>query len=152
MSKRRPLVAPGARRRGARDELSRATCAADTSKDPYGNLLKGTNSSKCAGMEDAISGAVDWRPVKRVDVYAGAMYSKISGGLASGYFADIVVFDPDKIDYLATRTVSDVPGGGSRLWRDAVGVRDVIVNGQIVVRDGAVTGALPGRVLRSTGV
>jgi predicted porin len=65
-----------------------ASCASNTSKDPFGNLLKGTNSSKCAGTEDAISGAVDWRPWKRVDVYAGAMYSKVSGGLANGFFAD----------------------------------------------------------------
>jgi N-acyl-D-aspartate/D-glutamate deacylase len=76
---------------------------------------------------------------------------KERGYLREGYFADIVVFDPDRIDYLAARTVTDVPGGGSRLWRDAVGVRDVVVNGQVVVREGTVTGALPGRVLRSSG-
>ncbi len=64
-----------------------ASCAPNTSKDPFGNLLKGTNSGKCAGTEDAISGMVDWRPFKRVDVYAGAMYSKVSGGLASGFYA-----------------------------------------------------------------
>ena len=48
--------------------------------------LKGTNNAKCAGTEDAISGVVDWRPWKRVDVYAGAMYSKVRGGLANGFY------------------------------------------------------------------
>jgi hypothetical protein len=28
---------------------------------------------------------IDWRPYKRLDVYAGVMYSKASGGIASGY-------------------------------------------------------------------
>ena len=33
----------------------------------------------------AISGLIDYRPVKRVDLYAGVMYSQASGGIASGY-------------------------------------------------------------------
>jgi predicted porin len=62
------------------------SCLANTSKSgPY--VLKGTMSSKCEGNEDAVSGVIDWRPVKRVDVYAGVMYSKVSGGLATGYIA-----------------------------------------------------------------
>ena len=28
---------------------------------------------------------IDFRPVKRLDVYAGVMYSLASGGIASGY-------------------------------------------------------------------
>ncbi len=55
---------------------------------PARQPAEGTNSGKCAGAEDAISGMVDWRPWKRVDVYAGAMYSKVSGGLATGFYAD----------------------------------------------------------------
>jgi predicted porin len=49
---------------------------------------QGTANAKCAGHEDAISGLVDWRPVKRVDIYAGAMYSKVNGGLANGFFVN----------------------------------------------------------------
>ena len=105
-------------------------------------LSKWTRDKQLFSLEEAVR-ALTFIP-------ASVLGLRQRGLLASGYFADIVVFDPDKIDYLATRTVTDVPGGGSRLWRDAVGVRDVIVNGQVVVRDGTVTGALPGRVLRST--
>jgi predicted porin len=49
--------------------------------------LKGTNSALCSGTEDAVSGMIDWRPVKRLDVYAGVMYSQLTGGLASGFIA-----------------------------------------------------------------
>ena len=28
---------------------------------------------------------LDWRPVKRVDLYAGVMYSEVAGGMANGF-------------------------------------------------------------------
>ena len=28
---------------------------------------------------------LDWRPVKRVDVYGGVMFSQVAGGMANGY-------------------------------------------------------------------
>ncbi len=49
---------------------------------------QGTASALCAGHEDAISGVIDWRPFKRVDIYAGSMYSKVNGGLATGFFVN----------------------------------------------------------------
>jgi predicted porin len=46
----------------------------------------GTGQTKtCAGNEPAVSVLLDWRPVKRVDVYAGVMYSEVNGGMAAGY-------------------------------------------------------------------
>jgi predicted porin len=45
----------------------------------------GTNYSTCAGHTDAVSGMLDWRPWKRVDVYGGVMYSEVAGGMANGY-------------------------------------------------------------------
>lgn len=64
------------------------------------------------------------------------------GRLAEGYFADVVVFDPDVIDDRAT---FEEP------HQYAVGVRHVFVNGEQVIRDGEHTGALPGRVVRGPG-
>ena len=72
---------------GGNSCLPNATLPAGTPKGS-GYSAQGTASAKCAGHEDAISGIVDWRPVKRVDVYAGAMYSKVNGGLANGYFVN----------------------------------------------------------------
>jgi hypothetical protein len=43
------------------------------------------NNGSCAGSQDAISFLIDYRPVKRVDLYAGVMISNIYGGLANGY-------------------------------------------------------------------
>jgi predicted porin len=44
-----------------------------------------TSSSKCAGTQDAVSAALYYRLLKRLDVYGGVMYSRVNGGLASGY-------------------------------------------------------------------
>ena len=43
------------------------------------------SSSKCAGSQSALSFVADWRPVKRMDVYAGVMVSNVYGGFASGF-------------------------------------------------------------------
>jgi N-acyl-D-amino-acid deacylase len=64
------------------------------------------------------------------------------GLLEPGHFADVVVFDPDRIEDRATY---DDP------HRYASGVLHVAVNGTLVVRDGEHTGALPGRVARGPG-
>jgi predicted porin len=44
-----------------------------------------TSSSKCAGTQDAVSVMIDYRPLKRLTIYGGLMYSQVNGGLASGY-------------------------------------------------------------------
>lgn len=61
------------------------------------------------------------------------------GLLEPGYFADVVVFDPDRIEDHATY---DDP------HQYATGVGHVAVNGTLVLRDGEHTGATPGRVVR----
>ena len=71
------------------------------------------------------------------------------GRLVPGAFADIVVFDPATIGHAPVRTRDDLPGGASRLYAEAIGVNHVLVNGTEIVRRGAFTGAVPGRVLRS---
>jgi N-acyl-D-amino-acid deacylase len=64
------------------------------------------------------------------------------GRLAPGYFADVVVFDPATI---ADHATFESPR------QLATGVRDVVVNGTVALRDGRHTGALPGRVVRGPG-
>lgn len=64
------------------------------------------------------------------------------GILREGFAADIVVFDPEKIIDRATFT---------KPHQYAEGVHDVIVNGVTVIKDGAHTGAKPGRALHGPG-
>jgi len=71
------------------------------------------------------------------------------GRLAPGYAADIVMFDPATVGAEEEQTLDDLPGGASRIWAGARGVQQVWVNGTAVVSDGRLTGATPGRTLRS---
>jgi predicted porin len=45
----------------------------------------GLSASSCRGSLDALGAMVDYRPTKRVDAYAGVMWSQVTGGMASGY-------------------------------------------------------------------
>ncbi len=44
-----------------------------------------TSSASCAGTFDAFSFLIDYRPVQRVDLYAGVALSNVYRGLASGF-------------------------------------------------------------------
>jgi len=71
------------------------------------------------------------------------------GRIATGYHADLVVFDPATIASDPATLVADLPGGSARLTADSQGVVRVLVNGTETVADGKATGATPGTVLRS---
>ncbi|MCW5515938.1 N-acyl-D-amino-acid deacylase family protein [Muriicola sp. Z0-33] len=64
------------------------------------------------------------------------------GSLQTGYFADVVLFDADKITDNAT---FDEP------HQYATGMRHVFVNGTQVIKEGDHTGALPGRFVKGPG-
>ena len=64
------------------------------------------------------------------------------GELKAGYYADIVIFDPDNIQDHATY---------EEPHQLATGVVHVFINGTHVLRDGEHTGELPGRVVRGPG-
>ncbi|MDX1476723.1 MAG: D-aminoacylase [Saprospiraceae bacterium] len=64
------------------------------------------------------------------------------GLLAPGYFADVVVFNPETIQDHATF---------AEPHQYATGVQHVFVNGVQVLKDGDHTGALPGRFVRGPG-
>jgi N-acyl-D-aspartate/D-glutamate deacylase len=71
------------------------------------------------------------------------------GRLQPDCFADIVIFDPERVGQLPERTRADLPGGASRLYAEAEGIEHVLVNGTEIVTAGSFTGAVPGAVLRS---
>lgn len=71
------------------------------------------------------------------------------GRITEGFHADLVLFDPDRIDAGPARLVHDLPGESPRLDSEATGITGVWVNGVETLRDDTVTGAIPGTVLRS---
>lgn len=64
------------------------------------------------------------------------------GMLKVGNYGDVVVFDPESVRDHATF---------AEPHRFATGMKHVFVNGRIVLRDGEMTGARPGRVVRGPG-
>jgi len=70
------------------------------------------------------------------------------GLLREGMAADFVVFDPDTIMAEMPEVVDDLPAGARRLVQRTRGIAATVVNGEILLRDGKHTGALPGRLLR----
>lgn len=79
---------------------------------------------------------------KATSAVARRLFLEGRGVLGEGYFADVVVFDPERIGDRAT-------------FQDphqlSVGVEHVFVNGIPVVLEGVHTGAKPGRILRGPG-
>ncbi len=67
---------------------------------------------------------------------------KKRGALKKGFYADIVVFDPEKVKDNATF---------EKPHQYATGMQHVFVNGTQVLKNGEHTGALPGRVVRGPG-
>jgi N-acyl-D-aspartate/D-glutamate deacylase len=70
------------------------------------------------------------------------------GLIREGMAADLVVFDPDTVAPEMPEVVNDLPAGARRLVQRARGYAATIVNGEILLRDGRHTGALPGQLLR----
>ena len=54
----------------------------------------------------------------------------------------------DKLRLFAPHMVQDLPAGGQRLLQEAQGYRAVIVGGEIVLENDALTGKYPGRLVR----
>ena len=70
------------------------------------------------------------------------------GLVREGMAADLVVFDPDTIMAEMPEVVDDLPAGARRLVQRTRGIAATVVNGEILLRDGKHTGALPGQLLR----
>ena len=83
------------------------------------------------------------------DVPARLYGLKGRGRVAEGWWADLVVLNPDTVGPRPVVTRRDSPAGAPRLFAEATGIEHVVVNGAEIVEAGLVTGAHPGRVLRS---
>ena len=104
----------------------------------YGNfarlLAKYVREEKVIPLQEAIR--------RLTSLPAGNLKIKNRGTIAPGNFADIVVFDADKIQDHATF---------EKPMQYATGMVYVFVNGTMVLSKGEHTGATPGRVVRGPG-
>jgi N-acyl-D-amino-acid deacylase len=101
----------------------------------YGNfarvLGRYVRDEKLTTLEDAI---------RRMTSHpASVLGLRERGSLKEGYFADVVVFDPAKIQDHATY---------AEPHKYATGVSQVVVNGQLALENGEPTAARPGRFVR----
>jgi N-acyl-D-amino-acid deacylase len=104
----------------------------------YGNfarlLGKYVREEKVISLEEAIR--------RLTSLPAGNLGLDRRGLLKNGYFADVVIFDPNII---ADKATFEKP------HQFAVGVRDVFVNGTQLLKDGNHTGKFTGRALYGPG-
>jgi N-acyl-D-aspartate/D-glutamate deacylase len=70
------------------------------------------------------------------------------GRLALGLRADLNVIDPARLRLNLPQLVRDLPAGGKRFLQTAQGYVGTWVAGQAVAREGEVTAARPGRLVR----
>jgi N-acyl-D-amino-acid deacylase len=104
----------------------------------YGNFVRFlgyyARDEKLVPLEDAIR--------RLAALPATNLKIRNRGFLKPGYYADVVVFDPAKVQDHATY---------EKPQQFATGVVHVFVNGVQVLKDGEHTGAKPGRVVRGPG-
>ncbi len=79
---------------------------------------------------------------------AAAMGLADRGVIAAGTKADINVIDFARLRMRAPEMRYDLPAGGKRLVQEAEGYVATILSGVVTYREGAPTGALPGRLVR----
>ena len=71
------------------------------------------------------------------------------GRIEKDFHADLVVFDPERIDALELKILNDLPGDSPRLYAGSEGIEKVFVNGLLTVDSGKPTEVLSGVILRS---
>ena len=70
------------------------------------------------------------------------------GLLAPGLRADIIVIDFVRLALKPPLMLQDLPAGGKRLMQRAEGYLATLVNGELILEDGELTEARPGRLVR----
>ena len=72
------------------------------------------------------------------------------GRIALGKKADINVIDYENLKIKAPRMIQDLPAGGQRLMQEVSGYKATLVSGVPVVENDKLTGARPGRLVRTS--
>lgn len=130
-------VIPGASDGGAHTQFL------SMGKYPTVMLSKWVRDEKVMSLEEA-----HWR---LSHMAASSIGLEGIGTLERGMPADIVVYDLENLAVTPDEPYyEEVLGGGKRLVEKAEGYRWILVSGQVTFKDGECTGALPGRVVRTS--
>lgn len=115
---------------------------------PYGILHKGKPHPRYYGTFPRVLGkyareqklfSLETAIQKMTSLTARKFGLKARGEIKNGYYADLVVFDPDRVIDKATWTQPHTYPSG---------IISVVVNGQLVVEEENHTGRLPGKILK----
>jgi len=91
---------------------------------------------------------IEW-VVRKMTKETAELYGLCDRGvLAPGRKADVNVIDFERLGLALPELVADLPAGAKRLVQRARGYTATLVSGQVTLRDGEHTGALPGRLVR----
>lgn len=132
-----PYIIPGVSDGGAHAKFL------SMGKYPTVVLTKWVRDEKVISLEEA-----HWR---LSHMSAAAIGLEGIGTLEPGMPADIVVYDLENLAVTPDHPIyEDIIGGGRRLVEKATGYRAIIVNGVPTFEYDECTGALPGRVLRTS--
>ena len=119
----------------------RMTC--DASIPTY--LLTHWARDRVRGKKISVEEAVRLQTTETADVLG----LNDRGAIAVGKRADLNVIDFENLRINPPHEADDLPAGGRRLLQSADGYVATIVNGVVTRRDGADTGARPGRLVRA---
>ena len=104
-------------------------------------LARWVREQKVLSMEEAVR--------RLTSEQAGFFGIPKRGTLKAGYYADLALFDAQRVRPLESQKVFDLPGGGKRWVQHAEGMFATLVNGAVLYQEGQHQGPMPGRALRS---
>jgi N-acyl-D-amino-acid deacylase len=107
-------------------------------------IIKMNRENHILGLEE-----LHWRLSAHPAMCAGF---KNRGTLTEGSWADVVVYDFNKLEVQPMEILRDFPGGEWRRVQRATGYQTILVNGGVTFRDGVCTNAHPGQLLRHGGM
>ena len=71
------------------------------------------------------------------------------GLIREGLAADLVIFDPETIGADMPEIVHDLPAGQRRIKQTATGIKNTLVNGEVLLTNNEYSGSTSGKLLRS---
>lgn len=100
---------------------------------------------------DRPTGRIPLETLIKMQTHDTARYIGLSdrGTVAVGQRADLNIIDFPRLRLGPPRMQRDLPAGGQRLMQRAEGYRATLVAGTVIARDGSLTGARPGRLVRA---